>query len=72
MIENLVEGDNLLDKILLSEKDYEYLIKGIAIGVGIGIITGVILEDIVLYFALGGVIGILASAIISLARRIVK
>ncbi|WP_195999329.1 hypothetical protein [Clostridium sp. 1001271B_151109_B4] len=58
-----------LEKIILSEKDYEYLTKGIAAGVGIGIIVGVITEEIVLFFALGGVTGILAASIISIIKK---
>lgn len=61
---------NLLDKIILSEKGYEYLAKGIAIGVGLGTIIGVILDEIVLFFALGGVIGIIISLIFSAIKRI--
>ena len=35
---------------MLSDKEYEYLTKGIAIGIGIGIVSGMVLEDIVLGF----------------------
>ena len=32
---------------MLSDKDYEYLTKGIASGVGIGTIIGMLLQDII-------------------------
>lgn len=47
----------MLDKLVLSDKDYEYLTKGIAGGVGVGILLGVIVGNITLTFAAGGVIG---------------
>lgn len=53
----------MFKNIILSEKDYECLTKAIAMGVGIGIITGLILDNVVLFFALGGVIGIITSFI---------
>lgn len=58
-----MEGIILFKNIILSEKDYECLAKAIAMGVGIGIITGIILDNVVLFFALGGVIGIITSFI---------
>lgn len=36
----------VLKKLILSEKDYEYLTKGLASGVGLGIIIGALVEDI--------------------------
>ena len=48
----------MVEKIMLSDKDYEYLTKGIASGVGIGTIIGMLLQDIILGFAAGGVIGL--------------
>lgn len=69
MIRGIEDMKKFLEKIILSEKDYEYLTKGIAAGVGIGIIVGVITEEIVLFFALGGVTGILAASIISIIKK---
>ena len=69
MIRGIKDMKKFLEKIILSEKDYEYLTKGIAAGVGIGIIVGVITEEIVLFFALGGVTGILAASIISIIKK---
>ena len=54
---------------MLSEKDYEYLTKGIALGVGIGVIAGMIFNDITLFFALGGVTGIVIAIIYSLIKK---
>ncbi|WP_195987684.1 hypothetical protein [Clostridium sp. D53t1_180928_C8] len=59
----------LWENIILSENDYEYLTKGIAFGVGIGIIVGAICENIILFFALGGVIGILGAVILSIVKN---
>lgn len=53
----------MLDKLVLSDKDYEYLTKGIAGGVGIGILLGVIVGNITLTFAAGGVIGTILAVI---------
>ena len=60
----------MVEKIMLSDKEYEYLTKGIAIGVGIGIVSGMVLEDIVLGFSAGGVIGIIVSFVYSYYKRL--
>ena len=59
----------MLEKLILSDKDYEYLTKGIAIGVGIGIIIGIIAENVTLCFAGGGVIGIISAFIYSYYKK---
>lgn len=51
----------MLEKIEITEEDYECLAKGIAMGVGIGILAGAFTGNITFTFALGGVIGILVS-----------
>ncbi|MGL5352885.1 MAG: hypothetical protein ACRDA5_06105 [Clostridium sp.] len=51
----------MLEKIEITEEDYECLAKGIAIGVGIGILVGAFFDNVVFTFALGGVAGILIS-----------
>lgn len=56
-------------KLILSEKDYEYLTKGLAVGVGIGIIVGSIAENILLFFALGGVLGIIGATVFSTIKK---
>ncbi|WP_195989170.1 hypothetical protein [Clostridium sp. D53t1_180928_C8] len=60
----------MFKKLMLSEKDYEYLTKGIAFGVGIGVIVGIIFNDINFFFALGGVIGIVIASIYSLIKKV--
>ena len=49
----------VLKKLILSEKDYEYLTKGLSSGVVLGIIVGALVEDILFFFALGGILGII-------------
>lgn len=56
-------------KLILSEKDYEYLTKGLAVGVGLGIIVGSIAENILLFFALGGVLGIIGATVFSTIKK---
>ena len=56
-------------KLILSEKDYEYLTKGLAAGVGLGIIIGSMAENILLFFALGGVLGIIGATIFSTIKK---
>ncbi len=41
-------------KLILKETDCEILTKGIASGVGIGILSGVIAGEVILLFSLGG------------------
>ena len=60
------------DKLMLNDKDYEILTKGIASGVFIGTIIGIITGEITLFFALGGIIGIVASTIISISNKFIK
>lgn len=55
----------MLDKISLDEKEYDNLTKGLAAGVGIGIIIGACIGNVTLAFAAGGVIGIVSSLIYS-------
>lgn len=59
----------MLEKIGLTEKENEYLAKGIACGSGLGIFSGAIFGDVGMGLAAGGVIGILVSLIVSLYRR---
>ena len=57
---------NNVKNLILSEKEYEYLTKGIASGVGIGTIIGAIIGNVTLFFALGGVIGIVSAGIVAI------
>lgn len=50
-----------LEKLILSDEDYDYLAKGIAIGAGIGIFLGIFIDNIILTFSAGTVIGIIFS-----------
>lgn len=59
----------MLEKMILSEKECENLTKSIAGGVGIGLALGSILNNPQFGFALGGVIGIVASLIYTLIKR---
>ena len=56
-------------KLILSEKDYEYLTKGLASGVGLGIIIGSLAGDVLFFFALGGVLGIICATIFSTIKK---
>ena len=53
----------MLEKIILSDQEFEYLTKGIAFGVGIGTLIGLLLENAILGFSFGGVSGIILSLI---------
>lgn len=50
-----------MDKLIITEAEYECLAKGRAFGVGIGIVVGIIVDNVTLFFALGGVVGILSA-----------
>ncbi|ATD54040.1 hypothetical protein [Clostridium chauvoei] len=62
----------MLEKISLSDEEYDYLAKGIAIGVGIGIFVGVLMGDVILGFSAGGVLGILGAGIHFLVKKAKK
>lgn len=55
----------MLDKISLDDKEYDNLTKGLAGGVGVGILVGTFIGNVTLAFAAGGVIGIVGSLIYS-------
>lgn len=59
----------VLKKLILSEKDYEYLTKGLSSGVVLGIIVGALVEGILFFFALGGILGIIGAGIFSFYRK---
>lgn len=62
--------EKLFKKVLLSDKDYEYLTKVIAMGVGIGILIGLLFDDVIFFFSLGGVVGVLLASILILIRKL--
>lgn len=59
----------MLDKMILSDKECEHLTKSIAGGVGLGLALGAIINNPQLFFALGGVVGIIFSLIHMLVSR---
>lgn len=50
-----------MEKLILSDQDYDYLAKGIALGAGIGILLGFFTHNIILTFSAGSVIGIISA-----------
>ncbi|VYT97497.1 hypothetical protein [Clostridium tertium] len=50
-----------MEKLILSDEDYDYLAKGIALGAGIGILLGFFVDNIILTFSAGSVIGIISA-----------
>lgn len=55
----------MLEKIMLTDKEYENLAKGLAIGVSLGTIIGAVINLTTFCFTLGGVIGVIGSLIYS-------
>ncbi|MGL4773428.1 MAG: hypothetical protein ACRC2K_07690 [Clostridium sp.] len=53
----------MLDKISLSDRECEFLAKGIAIGAGCGVVVGAVVGAVPLVFSIGGVAGIIGSLI---------
>ena len=44
-------GVLLLEKLFLSEEDYDHLAKSIILGTGIGILIGIFIDNIILSFS---------------------
>ncbi len=59
----------MFKKLNLSEKYYEYLTKGLSSGVLLGIIIGTLVKDILFFFALGGILGIICAFIFSYYKK---
>ncbi|MGG5460307.1 hypothetical protein [Clostridium sp. B9] len=59
----------MLEKMILSDKECENITKSIAGGVGIGLSLGAIFNNPQFGFALGGVVGVIASLVYSLVKR---
>lgn len=53
-----------------TEDDIKYTAYGIAAGCGAGTILGLFFQNVVLGFALGGVIGIFSATIFSTIRKL--
>lgn len=62
----------MLEKFSLSEQEYENVAKGIVGGVGIGTLIGLIIGTVTLWFAIGGVLGIISSLIYSFFEKHTK
>lgn len=58
-----------MEKLVLSEQDYDYLAKGIALGAGIGIFIGIFVDDIILAFSACTVLGIILSLVYSFYKK---
>ena len=61
---------SVVEKLILSDQDFDYLAKGIALGAGIGIIIGAFIDNIILGFSTCTVLGIIFSLIFSLYKKI--
>ena len=59
----------MVEKLFLSEKDYEYLAKSIILGVVIGIFIGIAIDNIVLAFSACTAMGIFFSFLYSLYKK---
>lgn len=66
----LKRGGDMIEKLSLSDKDFEYVTKGIAFGVAGGIIVGAIVGNVSLIFSFGGVIGIISGLSYSTYKKI--
>lgn len=54
----------------LKGKEFEYITKAIALGVGIGISLGALLNNVSLFFAIGGATGIFGAFIFIMYKRV--
>lgn len=54
----------------LTEDDIKYTAHGIAAGCSTGILLGLFFENVILGFALGGVIGIVSAIIFSTIKKL--
>ncbi|WP_315115896.1 hypothetical protein [Clostridium intestinale] len=59
----------VFNKISLTEEENEYLAKGIALGAGLGVLIGVVVDNVMFGFSLGGVLGVLGSLAFSSYRK---
>lgn len=59
----------MLEKLFLSERDYDYLAKSIILGVLIGIFIGIFIDNIILAFSACTAIGIFFSFLYSLYKK---
>ena len=59
----------MLEKLILSDEDYDHLAKGIALGAGIGILLGIFINDVILAFSACTIVGIVFSLGHSLYKK---
>lgn len=59
-----------MEKIILSDEDFNYLAKGLAMGAGIGIFLGLFIDNMILSFSGCSIIGIIISLIYSKYKSI--
>ncbi|MDQ0461712.1 hypothetical protein [Clostridium sardiniense] len=60
----------VFEKANLTEYEYELVAKGIAFGVGSGVLIGTLIGEVVLFFSLGGVIGIISTLAYTFYKRL--
>ena len=58
-----------MNKLIVTDNQYEIITKGIAFGTGIGTLLGLILNNIVFNFSLGGVLGVLIAYVYSIYKK---
>ena len=59
----------MFEKLNLTDKECDNIIKGVMYGVGIGILIGALVSKVAFFFAAGGVIGIVFSLAYSVFAR---
>ena len=58
-----------MEKLILSEEDYDYLAKGIILGTIMGIIVGVFINDIILAFSIFTTLGLTLSILWAIYKK---
>jgi uncharacterized membrane protein YoaK (UPF0700 family) len=58
-----------IERLILSEEDYDYLAKGIAIGAGVGVLIGLFVDNIILSFSAFTALGIIVSVAYSFYKK---
>lgn len=67
-----MEKYNIFEKFILTDKDFKNFIMSIIIGILVGSIIGIVVKDIMFFFPLGGLIGIIVMYIWSIYKKIFK
>lgn len=58
-----------IERLILSEEDYEYLARGIAIGAGLGVFIGLFVDNIIFSFSAFTTLGIIGSVFYSFYKK---